>query len=413
MSKQITPISIIIPTFDNPVMLSNCVRSMAATRLMYPFKLIVVNNGHPQSLAALQGTEWLKIIQTGGKNLGWEGGLKEGLKHVTTEFVMFANDDIYIPASEAYWLRKMIELFIEDKIGAVGPISNVVAGSQNMYFSTPHMRLEATYLIGFCVLLRKKALDEAGGIDDTLSGGDDLDLSIRLRQKGYRLIVDRETFVYHHGFVTGNKIYGDASKKNGWNSPLMSENTNMGLIRKHGFKTWYETIAGVTHVKVTKGPDHEGDAIRKYVTGEKVIELGCGDQKTVPHAVGVDRVAMNQKVPLLNATSRADIVADVEEPLPFETNSQDVVIARHILEHCVDLIATLTEWIRIIKPKGRLIIAVPDEKWTHTIPINAEHVHAFTVDSIAHLGQAMGLTLIEALNPLAGSGVIAVFEKGE
>ena len=90
------------------------------------------------------------------------------------------------------------------------------------------------YLIGFCLLVRRSALDEVGGIDSTLPGGDDIDLSIRLRQAGYTLVCDRHSFVYHYGYRTGERVHGDRTVPGGWNSPQMIQATANALIAKHG-----------------------------------------------------------------------------------------------------------------------------------------------------------------------------------
>ena len=71
-------------------------------------------------------------------------------------------------------------------------------------------------------------------VSTTLPGGDDIDLSIRLRQAGYTLVCDRRAFVYHYGFRTGERVHGDRTVPGGWNSPQMIAATRDTLIAKHG-----------------------------------------------------------------------------------------------------------------------------------------------------------------------------------
>lgn len=235
-------VSIIIPTYDNPDQLGACVRSILAHYDVFPVHIIIVNNGSAPLADTFAETPHVTVITT-GKNLGWEGGLKEGLTHTETTYVMFANDDIFIPFASSTWLKDMVGLLeIYEDVGAVGPSSNVVMGPQNIFHGPPVALFETQFLIGFCVLFRRKTLDEIGGVDDSLPGGDDLDYSIRLRQKGFRMLVSNKTFVYHHGFQTGTKVHGGPDQAGGWNSPQMTERTNTALIKKHGFLAWWETM---------------------------------------------------------------------------------------------------------------------------------------------------------------------------
>lgn len=408
--KKIEPVDLICPTYNNPIILSQCINSILSLHLGYPVRIFIVNNGHTNSLSRIGSHPLVRIIQSGGKNLGWEGGLKLGLEHSKSEFVGFINDDIFVPTASKDWLRMLMSSFMDPAVGAVGPSSNCVMGTQNIWKLLPHVSVETPYLIGFCMFLRRKALDEAGGVDDGLPGGDDLDLSIRLRDKGYKLICRKDVFVYHHGFVTGSALYGSANKPGGWNSKEMTEKTDTALIQKHGFKKWFQCRMGFEYPGLKKGIDYEGDIIRKHIVGDKIADLGCANNKTVPHAIGVDMVVKGERIPTLNATSEADIQADIEQKMPFEPGSLDCVIARHILEHTLDPIATLKLWGESLKEGGRLIIAVPDEDLFATIGLNPEHLHAFNAKSLKTLAEACGYTAI-AIEKSASASIVIVLEK--
>lgn len=409
MSKKIEPLSIIIPHYSNTKMLMECIGSIGSTRLSYPVDIIVVNNGHPNQLDALKSEHWVRVVQTGGRNLGWEGGLIEGMKHTNSEFVMFCNDDIYVPQAQANWIRKMMEQFRNPDVAGVGPSSNFVMGPQHMTYFTNYGAIEVSYLIGFCVIYRRKVIDEVGGVDFGLPGGDDLDLSMRIRAKGHRLVCQKDVFVFHYGSQTGVQLHGGSNRRGGWNSPEMTERTNMALIKKNGFRSWFECIAGLARPALGKGDDHEGQIIRKHIVGDTVLDLGCANNKTIPTAIGVDIKKKGDQIPFLNATSEADVVADVEDKIPYEDGSVDTVISRHILEHCIDLVKTLSEWRRVIKKGGRLIVAVPNESILETIPLNGEHVHAFTEKSLTSLLEMFSLKPIH-VEGTNGASIVCVSE---
>lgn len=408
-------VDVIIPTLNNIDQLMACVCSVCChTQSRGIMRVIVVNNGDPEAEKAIQKHQLIRFFNA-GKNLGWEGGLKYGLERSTSEFVMFLNDDTYIPYSSSLWLLRMLNEFRDPKVGMVGPSSNVVAGKQNIFlnaFSGPHT-FEVPFLIGFCVLVRRSALDAVGGIDDTLPGGDDFDLSIRMRKAGYRLICAMDAFVYHHGFQTGVRMFGGPDKPGGWNSTEMQERTNNALIRKHGFKTFMESHTGAAISADTTQPsrEEEGDVVKQYVKPGIVVELGCGATKTVPDSIGVDIIAKGYEIPTLeHAASVADVQADVTKRLPFESGYADTVIARHILEHTIDPLTVLREWARILKPDGCLIIAVPDENIGMSIPLNPQHKHAFVPESLRVLAEAAGLRETFMRNNYNGVSFVAVFE---
>lgn len=380
---------IIVVSYNNPQQLQQCVESLGPAIGVDLAKVIIVNNGDAGTIT--YNDPAISVIDA-GKNLGWEGGLKLGLEHSTSEFVCFLNDDTFFPVSSSQWLQTMLQHFRDPKCGAVGPSCNNILGLQNIW-SKPNMAVfRSSYLIGVCMLLRRSALDACGGVDDTLPGGDDIDLSIRLRKAGYHLIVDRNTFIYHHLSQTGKRVHGDD-----WDSVRHQEAYMRGLWEKHTFREWVSTM---NTQMLSKNPwetiekDLEGEKVKEFIVGEKVYELGCGDKHTCCGAIGVDIVPKGQPMDgVYGRISDADVVANVFDELPFK--NADTVIARHILEHTFSPFDALLKWKQALRPHGgRLVIAVPDERCMNTIPLNPQHKSAFTPDSLTQLAEAVGYKVI-------------------
>ncbi len=81
-----------------------------------------------------------------------------------------------------------------------------------------------------------------------------------------------------------------------------------------------------------------------------VIELGCGNNKISPEAIGIDMVDL----------PGVDIIADAGQGLSFLPDAcADELHAYHFLEHLDDTGLIMAEIYRILKPGGRLIGAVP------------------------------------------------------
>ena len=62
---------------------------------------------------------------------------------------------------------------------------------------------------GFCVLIRRKVIDEIGLLDEVYDKGyfDDNDMSMRIYQHGYRCVVSNRVFVTHFGSKSFSDIY--------------------------------------------------------------------------------------------------------------------------------------------------------------------------------------------------------------
>lgn len=415
-------VGIIIPTWNNNEYLVPCLQSiLRPLETEDLFHVYVVNNGEPQNMEGLEHPK-VTILQQ-KENLGWEGGLKAGLEASKEPFVIFMNDDTFVPLTSIHWVNRMLDLFSHPEVGAVGPSSNCVMGAQKIFnCGVPdHFDIvPVNFLIGFCMMVRREALDKVGGVDDMLPGGDDLDLSIRLRKAGYAMAINRNVFVYHHGFKTGERVKGGPQVDGGWNSVQMTERTNWALIKKHGLRAWLYCMNQVLLPQDNKfgpespwqGGDLEGNLINGLIKEGSVLEVGCGMRKTVPQAVGVDRVPKGEQIPGVKEglKSEADIVADAAGPIPVENGKFDYLIARHVLEHIPDSVKAVSEWHRVLKQGGKAIIAVPNHELRNTIPMNIEHVHAWTPESLKRFMESQGWKTVDLLDPKNSVSFVGVFE---
>jgi SAM-dependent methyltransferase len=98
--------------------------------------------------------------------------------------------------------------------------------------------------------------------------------------------------------------------------------------------------------------------------GRKVLDLGCRDGALTSrytagnHVVGVDadREALAEAAKLGIETRWADL----DEPLPFEAASFDVVVAGELLEHLRDPGRLVGEVLRVLRPGGTFVASVPN-----------------------------------------------------
>lgn len=194
--------SIIIVAYNGWDYLDKCLDSIRSSHIE-DYEVIIVDNSPgertPEETAIL---EKATTIIHPPYNLGFAKGCNVGAMAAKGEYLILLNPDTEVYGDWADRLAAHLESHPE--AGAVGPISNFVAGGQNhichMGNHDPAEPLQAKILINFCLMIRKETYDEVGGLDPLLFlGNDDLDLSWRLRLGGYMLLIAPDVFVYHAG----------------------------------------------------------------------------------------------------------------------------------------------------------------------------------------------------------------------
>jgi SAM-dependent methyltransferase len=115
--------------------------------------------------------------------------------------------------------------------------------------------------------------------------------------------------------------------------------------------------------------------------GSHALDVGCGGRK-LPGAVGMDIL----KLP------GVDVVHSFNHtPWPFETNSFDLVLMNHALEHVSDVVAVMGELHRIVKPGGRVVIQVPYFRCVDAYN-DPTHTHFFTAGTLDYFVKDSGLS---------------------
>lgn len=111
----------------------------------------------------------------------------------------------------------------------------------------------------------------------------------------------------------------------------------------------------------------DGYDTKNVLNGAKALDVGCGTRK-LAGALGMDIISL----------PTVDVVHNVDKaPWPFGDNTFDLVFLNHCLEHVVDVISTLDEIHRILKPGGHVVIQVPYFRCVDAFN-DPTHKHFFT-----------------------------------
>lgn len=253
------PVSIIIVTYNSSKTIIPLLKSLKKSISIYDELVIVDNNSLDDTLALvenfvkLHNFENLKIISL-KENIGYAAAINKGVKASNHEFLVFVNPDVILPE---FWIETVYKYLEKKDVGAVGAISNFVADFQHLerfsaicflmnkkrlmkYIDLVDKHLKALYqnsfevrkfLIGFFLATKREVFEEVGGFDsDLFLGMDDLDFSLKLREKEYKLILPKDLFIFHEGHVSF-KSSEDSEKKKEVTENLFAEK----LIKKFGF----------------------------------------------------------------------------------------------------------------------------------------------------------------------------------
>ena len=122
-------------------------------------------------------------------------------------------------------------------------------------------------------------------------------------------------------------------------------------------------------------------------SSQRILDLGCGagslrEQLSGLKVTGVDvdpkELARNPDLPSVCAES---------DRLPFASGSFDFVVCHHSLEHFRDAAGVIREIRRVLKPRGRLFVSVPDgrsfsDRFYRFLFCGGGHLQRFSLESV-------------------------------
>ncbi len=123
-----------------------------------------------------------------------------------------------------------------------------------------------------------------------------------------------------------------------------------------------------------------------------VYDLGCGERpyeqdilKIADSYIGVDWGDTLHKL-------KADIVADLNKPLPIDSEVAETVTSFQVMEHLCEPQIMLNEAFRILKKEGNIILTVPFQWWVHEAPYD---YFRYTLYGLRYMFEKAGFKDIE------------------
>jgi GT2 family glycosyltransferase len=230
-------VDIIVCVHNSLEVVGRCLESVIAETLP-PYHVILVDDGSDVPTTKLL----IAFAETYGATLlrnevakGYTLAANAGLRASSAPFCVLLNSDTEVSGG---WLDRLVDYMRRDPaIGVVGPLSNTASwqsvptvfegywggnelpqgmGVDNMArlvaLGASRRGIQLGFINGFCMLLRRETLDSVGVFDEKTFAagyGEENDFCIRVRHKGWRLVVADDVYVFHHQ----SHSYGDRRQK--------------------------------------------------------------------------------------------------------------------------------------------------------------------------------------------------------
>ncbi len=221
--------SIIIPVWNKVELTRQCLTALASNTTDIWFEVIVVDNGSTDGTGELLGELKGDVqILWNDRNLGFAKACNQGARAARGKYLVFLNNDT-IPQPQ--WLKPLVsEVDEHQEVGVVGSKLLFADGSvqhagvvfmrsqRSAYHiyrtvasnaSAVNQRREFQAVTAACMLVRREIFDEVQGFDEGfVNGFEDVDLCLKVRGKGYHVIYQPRSVLYHLESQTpGRKEY--------------------------------------------------------------------------------------------------------------------------------------------------------------------------------------------------------------
>lgn len=282
-------VAIVVLSYNSLHYTKECIASIRNTCLETSYEIIVVDNASSDD-----SVDWLKKqkdikLLCNNENVGFPKGCNQGIEIAEKDSDIFLlNNDAILTPNALFWLR--MGLYENCNVGATGARSNCVSNFQKVdwncstkedYFAAAKINNlpmerpyeEKIYLVGFAMLISRKALNVVGYLDEIFSPGtyEDNDMGFKLRCHGFDVLLCHNSFIYHYGSGGGSNVEK-------WNR--LSETNSKKLSQKWGFNT-----SQYNYIRY--------DIINKISADSnaplKILEVGCG--------LGMTLLALKAKYP--------------------------------------------------------------------------------------------------------------------
>lgn len=227
-SKEPVLVDIIIPVYKNVDVTRRCVNAVLRSYSSAIGSIIVIDDASPEQdvvdyCNSLAGDERITVLHN-EENMGFVVTVNKGMSFSKENDVVLLNSDAEVNGN---WLERLQYCaYSADDVATATPFSNNATICSYPIFikeneippgfdlaqiddlfaaNNAKLNIEVPTGVGFCMYIRRAALDKVGLFDVANFGrgyGEECDFSLRASKAGFRNLLCADTYVYHQGGVS-------------------------------------------------------------------------------------------------------------------------------------------------------------------------------------------------------------------
>jgi GT2 family glycosyltransferase/ubiquinone/menaquinone biosynthesis C-methylase UbiE len=401
-------VSIIIPVSNNMEFTQQCLEALAVNTQYEPYEVIIVDNGSTDDtgefLKCLEGD--IKII-TNDQNRGFAIACNQGAKDAQGDYLVFLDNDT-VP--QPGWLEGLVSvvreqpdvaivgsklLYKDNSVQHAGVVFNVSNNGIFIYHIYKGFDREApavnrarefNAVTAACMLIREDIFTESGMFDETfVNGYEDVDLCLKVRDQGHRIIYNPASELYHYEEQTeGRFSHGEQNTNhllNRWSKKIKTDDQT--IAGDDGYRIEFLDDNSIVYHRIN-GDFNKAEAnkdeyfrqerldVKSVVPddAERILDVGCGEgilgrgllTKGVREVIGIEvnpGVCEKAKKNLTHA-----IQGNIEEmDISFPERYFDCIIFADILEHLKDPLSTLKKFRNKLSDSGVVVASIPNVRY--------------------------------------------------
>ena len=194
-------VSIVIPVYNHLKMTIDCLQDVIKTYGV-DTEIIVVDDGSKEPISRILPKLFpdIKVLKN-DKNMGFAPTVNKGIRAASHDLICLLNNDIKLP--NPGWLKIMLDSL--DEFDLTAPAGGRMSDSWEYIPGEAKTQNEKfSYLVGWCLLIKKEVFDKIGLIPEDFGKGfwEDVLFCYRAKQNGFKMGITENTQVQHAYHVT-------------------------------------------------------------------------------------------------------------------------------------------------------------------------------------------------------------------